>query len=347
MNTTSRLTVVVAAVIFSSLSQADTIDVTPVMTGAYGGHTCAGDGVYYEWPSTAQSWGGCANDDANIYPLDFPNGGSLAITASAPNGGSCDVGFTAEATGGGGAAYTNASSVVTVTGTTASAYTLTFPAETDGVFASLIMSVKTPDCGVNISAMTLTHGPVEKSDEEKACEDTSVRRFEDAFGNTKVTCLTDTYEKPAGAESWGGFGDSKRSDDHFPFYFELGGSITFTGSASTPTTVQFQLENQPFPDNSTVYLTDPVTVSTEGTYIIDIPAPTASRLSEEQAATTWNNVVMYVAKEEASGGPVVVKDITFNQTRDFGKVTPVPALPLGGLLGLITLVAVWGARRRS
>jgi len=344
MNTKARYTVVAAAAIFSSLSHADTIDVTPVMTGAYGGHTCAGDGVYYEWPSTAEIWGGCANDASDIYPLDFPNGGSLAITASAPNGGSCDVGFTAEEKSGGGAAYTNASSVATVTGTTEAAYTLTFPAETDGVFASLVMSVKTRDCGVNISAMTLTHGPVEKSDEEKACEDTSVRRFEDAFGNAKVTCLTDTYEWPTGAEDWAGFGDSARSDDDYPFYFELGGSITFTGSAATPANVSFQLENQPHPNNTTVYRTNSVTVSSEGTYTIDIPAPSAARLSEDQAATAWNNVVMYVETRDA---PVVVKDITFNESRNLEKVEPVPALPLGGLLGLITLVAVWGARRRS
>ena len=333
----------VAATLVTSVAAADaSVDVTPAMTGTYGGHTCAGDGVYFEWPSSAQEWGGCANE-ADIYPLDFPNGGTLVITAEAPNGGTCGVGFTAEATPGGGAAYTNASTVASVTGASAS-YTLTFPAETDGTFASLVMSVKDRDCGVNISSMTLTHGPVEPSDEEVACADTSVRRFEDAFGDATVTCLTDTYEWPTGAQDWAGFGDSARSDDHYPLYFELGGTITFTGSAASPVDVSFQLENAPHPNNSIVYRTDPVTVTSEGTYTIDVPAPASARLSEEQAATAWGNVVMYVETRDV---PVVVKDIVFNQSRrPVADTVPVPVLPFGGLLGLIALIAVWGARRR-
>ena len=325
----------------AALVSADTIDVTPVMTGAYGGHTCAADGGYFEWPTSAEVWGGCAND-GDIYPLDFPNGGTLVITAEAPNGGTCEVGFTAEATPGGNAAYANASSTASVTGASTS-YTLTFPAETNGTFASLVMSVKTRDCGVNISAMTLTHGPVQKSDEELACEDTSVRRFEDAFGSATVTCLTDTYEWPTGAEAWAGFGDTNRADDHYPMYFEEGGSITFTGSANTPADVAFQLENAPHPNNSITYRTDPVTVSAEGTYTIDIPAA-AARLTEEQAGTAWGNVVMYVETRDA---PVVVKDITFNQSRAPAPETvPVPALPWGGVLGLVALVGWLGSRRK-
>lgn len=199
--------------------------------------------------------------------------------------------------------------------------------------------------------------PEEKTEEELACEDTSVRRFEDAFGNATVSCLTDTYTWPTGAESWAGFGDTARSASDYPLNFPNGGSITFTGSAASPVAVSFQFENEPYPNNSVIYRTESVTVQANQSYTIEIPAPDSAKLTAEQAATTFNNMLLYV---ETRDTPVVVSDITVveneSETPEPEPPAPpppsnpepdaIPALPLGGLLGLIALVGWLGVRRR-
>jgi hypothetical protein len=348
-----KIIVAVTAIVLSGVVVAqDTVTVTPVMNGAYGGHTCAADGSYYEWPSSAEVWGGCANT-AEIYPLDFPNGGTLTMTASA-TAGDCDVGFTAEATAGGGAAYSNASSVVTVTGSEPAEYVLVFDNEEDGKFESLIMSVKTRDCGVNISAMTLEHGPVALSEEEAACADTSVIRFEDAFGakdgnDPDVTCLTDTYVVPAGAESWAGFGDTARGD-YYPFEFPYGGTLTFEGSATTTTNVEFLFQTAAFPNNipEQGVIVEVAAGGAEGrtAYSVDIPA----------SANSYGNLVFYVgtAGNPSYDNPVTIRNIAITPAAappppppaPAAPATPVPALPLWGLLGLVGLIGLFGFRRR-
>ena len=196
--------------------------------------------------------------------------------------------------------------------------------------------------------------PEEKTEEELACEDTSVRRFEDAFGNATVTCLTDTYTWPAGAEGWAGFGDTARGASDYPLSFPYGGSITFTGSAASPVELSFQYENEPFPNNSIVYRTDSVTVQAEGTYTIEIAGPDAARLTAEQAATAFNNMLLYLETRDV---PVVVKNIVVTENEapvdpeppgpDPAPAKTIPALPLGALLGLIALVGLLGIRRRA
>ena len=201
--------------------------------------------------------------------------------------------------------------------------------------------------------------PEVKTEEELACEDTSVRRFEDAFGNATVTCLTDTYTWPTGAETWAGFGDTARAASDYPLNFPYGGSITFTGSAATPVAVSFQFENEPFPNNSVIYRTASATVQANQSYTIEIPAPDPAKLTAEQATTTFNNMLLYVETRDV---PVVLTNITVteNAAPETPVVPPVdpappaepaanaiPALPAGALLGLVGLVAWIGWRRRA
>ena len=192
--------------------------------------------------------------------------------------------------------------------------------------------------------------PEELTDEEVACADTSVIRFEDAFDGTTVSCLTDTYEWPTGAKDWAGFGDTKRGD-YYPFKFPNGGKITFNASTNTEAVVAFQFENAPYPNNSVVErvrVTVPASGGSskaEAEYSIDVPAST----------TTFNNLLLYIETRDV---PVVVKDIavTANEAETGGgdnggstddSTVPVPSLPLGGLLGLIGLVGWLGLRRRG
>jgi len=174
---------------------------------------------------------------------------------------------------------------------------------------------------------------------DPACDDTSVLRFEDAFGDAVVDCATDTYTFPAAAESWAGFGDSARGSD-YPFDLSNGATITFDGStASGSADVTFAFENEPFPDNSVVVR--PTAVSVSG-------ATTSYSIDVEANAATFNNLILYLETRDV---PVTVANITVTPKpapappAGGSNATPVPVSPLW-MLGLLAVLAGWlGARR--
>ena len=181
--------------------------------------------------------------------------------------------------------------------------------------------------------------------EAAACNDTSVLRFEDPFGGAKVTCLTDTYEMPADAESWAGFGDTKRGD-YYPFYFPKGGSITMDcATASGTTQVSFVLEEAPDPTgsnpNQPKLAVGPATCNdTESSQTINIPA----------SDQPWGNLILYIGdktQRAAGSPPVIAKNITVNGSREYvPPPIPTPTVPVWGLLALTGLVGFMGLRRR-
>ena len=176
-------------------------------------------------------------------------------------------------------------------------------------------------------------GQVQTSD--PACDDTSVIRFEDAFGGGVVDCATDTYSVPAGAPVWAGFGDSARGD-YYPFLIPGGATITFDGStASGSADVTFAFEDQASPATDHELTVRPAAVSVSGTttsYSIDVPA----------SPTVFNNLLLYVEV----GKTVTVSNITVTpKPAPAATATPVPVSPLW-MLGLLAVLAGWlGARR--
>ncbi|MDG2442996.1 MAG: IPTL-CTERM sorting domain-containing protein [Luminiphilus sp.] len=199
--------------------------------------------------------------------------------------------------------------------------------------------------------------------ENAACADTSVLRFEDAFGGAEVKCLTDTYQVPADAESFAGFGDTKRNVDMYPFYKPE--SITFDcATVSGSAEVSFQFENAPYPANTSIYRTDSVTCNS-GTSSVGSGTGKQSSLAGKTSktiaipagdTTTWGNLLLYVKGE----APVTITDIkvvggysgtaaTAAAAADAAAAkaaAPVPALPIWGLLALSGLIGFMGLRRR-
>ena len=54
-----------------------------VFTGTFGDAVYDVDTSTYTFPSGAQPWAGFANEDTEVYPFTFPEGGSITFTASA------------------------------------------------------------------------------------------------------------------------------------------------------------------------------------------------------------------------------------------------------------------------
>ena len=210
--------------------------------------------------------------------------------------------------------------------------------------------------------------------EAAACADTSVLRFEDAFGGAKVTCLTDTYTVPSDAESFAGFGDTKRNTDSYPFYKPE--SITFDCSTASGTAdVSFQFENAPYPANTDINKTPSVTCnsgtasvsaslgrqrSLDGQDDRNYSSAAASKTITIPATATnpvYGNLLLYV---NVGGAPVTITNIQVNGGYSGAAATaaaaadaqaardalPVPTMPIWGLFGLTGLIGFMGLRRR-
>ena len=54
--------------------------------GQFGNNVGPTEDNGFSWPDSAESWAGWANTNADMYPMSFPQGGTIRFTASAENG---------------------------------------------------------------------------------------------------------------------------------------------------------------------------------------------------------------------------------------------------------------------
>ena len=54
--------------------------------GQFGNNIGPDENSAFSWPDSAEAWGGWANTNADMYPMSFPQGGTIRFTASAENG---------------------------------------------------------------------------------------------------------------------------------------------------------------------------------------------------------------------------------------------------------------------
>ncbi len=279
--------------VFTKLSGSVTADFT---TGAFDGSGAIADAETetYTFPTGAQEWAGFANN-ADIYPLSFPEGGSITFTASAAT--PTNVRFRFEAN-----PYPNTepsynTENVLVDSAEAKEYTIEIPSQGDQTFNSFLMYVVERDQPVMVTNIVVTSGTVEEPEPES---DGSIV-FSGVFGGSVVDLETNTYTVPAGSEGWAGFANEDTSV--YPFTFAEGGHITFTASAATPTTVRFRFEKAPYPDTEPSFDT--------ATVLIDSDTPKAYSVEfASQGDNTFTSLLMYISEQDS---PVVMTDVFVNQ----------------------------------
>ena len=126
----------------------------PEYTGVFGGATKEGD--VYTFPTGAETWAGFANENTAIYPLAFPNGGSITFTASSA-GADVGVSFRFERLPHPDVDPAFNTAKATVSGTTATEYTIEIPAQdAANTFRSALMYLDTRDVGVTITNIEIT-----------------------------------------------------------------------------------------------------------------------------------------------------------------------------------------------
>jgi len=121
----------------------------PAMTGAFGGVVL--DGNTYTHPSIAESWGGFANENFDIYPLTFAQGGKITFDAATAN--TCDVNFRFEFQPFPDVTPAYNTNAVTVSGS--SSYNIDIPSQNSNTFSSFLLYLSCRDTEVTISNIVI------------------------------------------------------------------------------------------------------------------------------------------------------------------------------------------------
>ena len=264
-------------------------------TEGFGGATVTGS--TYEFPLGVEAWGGFANTNTDLYPLNFTHGGTLTFTASIPEGAAdTSIRFVFE-----NAPFPDvdpffATANIDIVGTQNKTYVVNIPPQpADNTYESFLLYINEAGNSVNIKDVKV------ESNNQATME---------GFGNNTIDAATSTFNYPANAEAWGGFANTNA--DLYPFNFALGGKVTFTGSipsGGSDVNVNFRFEKNPFPDVDPAFSTANVTVSglTEKTYTVYIPA--------QDAENTYSSFLLYLVERDS---PVVVKNIVVTQNENVG-----------------------------
>jgi uncharacterized surface protein with fasciclin (FAS1) repeats len=254
--------------------------------GAFGNAVVDAETQTYTFPSGAEGWAGFANN-ADIYPISFPEGGSITFTASAAVPTNVRFRFEYKPFPDVDPAYDTAN--VLIDSTEPTEYTIEIPSQGENTFSSFLLYLVERDQSVVVTDVIVTSGVAAEPEPEPPANGVTADFTAGAFGNAVVDAETQTYTFPSGAEGWAGFANNA---EIYPLTFTEGGSITFTASAATPTNVRFRFEYKPFPDVDPAYDTANVLIdSTEAKqYTIDIPS---------QGDNTFSSFLLYIVERDS------------------------------------------------
>ena len=299
-----------------------TVSDAAVIDEAFGGATFEGE--TFTFPSGAEAWAGFANMNTDLYPFSFSNGGTLSFTGAVPSGGTVNVRFRFEYKPYPDVDPAYDTQTVTVSGATEASYSISIPSQGNNTFSSLIMYVVERDAPVTVSNVVVSSGggsdDSDANDTNSGNTDSNNAGIDDIGSDDSVITVSDaavideafggatfegeTFTFPSGAETWAGFANMNTS--LYPFIFEDGGLLSFTGSVPSGGTVnvRFRFEYNPYPDVDPAYDTQTVTVSgaTETNYSISIPS---------QGSNTFSSLIMYVVDRNA---PVTISNVVVTST---------------------------------
>ncbi|MDB4829510.1 hypothetical protein OAH56_04525, partial [Gammaproteobacteria bacterium] len=156
---TNDYTVVVTATAGSKTAeQTITVTVTDVeeadptkvdFSGAFAGAVYDAATSTHTFPAGAEGYAGFANNNADLYPFTFPNGGTVTFTAAAP-GADVNVNFRFERLPYPDVDPAFSTANVTISGAEEKTYTVEFDTQGENTFASLIMYIVERDTAVVI-----------------------------------------------------------------------------------------------------------------------------------------------------------------------------------------------------
>ena len=260
----------------------------PLYEGTFGG---ASRQQTFLFPTGAEGWAGFGNSNANIYPLDFPNGGQITFKASADAATSLYFKFEANAHPNVEPSYAGPTQAIT---TEATIYTIPLTSQGVNTFNSALLYLMDRDVTVNITDIK-----IEKFDTDGSTVlTTSYPIYDDPFGSATYS---HAFTFPAGAEAWAGY--SNTNLDVSPVSLENGGKITFKASATADTSLKFRFEANAHPNVDPAYDVTPKAITAaEATYEITL-AP--------QGTNTFNSQLLYLIDRDVT---VKISDVVITAT---------------------------------
>ena len=277
-------------------------------SGAFGGTTVEND--VYSFPASAETWAGWANNTGSIYPLGFPNGGTITFTASSA-GADAGIFFRFERL-----PYNendpNATepsfntAEVTVSGSEAKEYTIAIDAQdAANTYSSALMYFTVRDVEVTITNVKINPGASGETSTTVNTSGTFSPNFDGPFGGATIE-EGGIYTFPESAESWAGWANNNA--EIYPLGFPNGGTITFTATSATETGIYFRFERLPYDENDSnatepSFNTETITINGETAteYTVTIEA--------QDAANTYSSALMYLTKRDVA---VTITDIKIN-----------------------------------
>ncbi len=277
-------------------------------SGAFGDTTFDND--VYSFPSDAQEWAGWANQTGSIYPLGFPNGGTITFTASSAG---ADVGvyfrferlpYNENDPNATEPSFNTAE--VTVSGSEPKEYTIAIDAqEAANTYSSALMYFTVRDVEVTITNVKINPGASGETSNSVNTSGIFSPNYDGSFGNVALE-EGGVYTFPSSAQSWGGWANT--NTEIYPLGFPNGGTITFTASAAADAGIYFRFERLPYDENDSnatepSFNTEEITISGETAteYTITIEA--------QDEANTYQSAIMYLTTRDVA---VTITDIKIN-----------------------------------
>lgn len=120
-------------------------------TEAFGGTIISEDATNFEFPASAEAWGGFAHINTDLFPLAFSEAGSITFNASIPSGGSANIRFVLEYQPYPDIDPAYYADAITVSGSDTASYTVVIPSQGANTFSSMIMYIDDRDVAVTIT----------------------------------------------------------------------------------------------------------------------------------------------------------------------------------------------------
>jgi hypothetical protein len=253
----------------------------PVYDGTFAGSVYSQS---FTFPSTgADDWAGFANDNTNMYPLVFNNGGLITFKATTAT--DTEVRFLFEAN-----PYPNNSPAFDVTvqllasHSADHAYSVAIPAYAlvDQNFNSAIFYVTEKDVTVTMKEAKIQTYASDGTTVEK----TDFPVYKGVFAGS---IYSQSFTFPStGADDWAGFANN--NTNLYPMTFNEGGKITFKATTATDTSLRFLFEANPYPNNNPLFdVSVPILASLpdNSIYTVDIPAYAT-------IGQNFNSAILYV-----------------------------------------------------
>ena len=300
-----KITLLFALLIFAFTNGQTTS--SPVYDGVFAGSIYS---QAFNFPTGAEGYAGFANNNTEIYPLAFTNGGKVKFKATVATDAEVYFRFEANPYPNVDPSYNTVNVTLLASNGANAEYEVAIPATTD-TYNSALFYVVTRDVDVSMSEIKIEAYDTDGT----TLVSTDFPVYDGVFAGS---VYSQTFNFPTGAEGYAGFANN--NTEIYPLAFTNGGKVKFKATVATDAEVYFRFEANPYPNVDPSYNTVNVTLlasnGANAEYEVAIPATT----------DTYNSALFYVVTRDVDVSMSEIK-IVENGTVQDPAPTDAPTTP--------------------